>query len=55
MKKGSFLYNIFQTEVNGTRLSLYVFNITNEEQFMTGVDHKLKVEEVGPFTYVWVF
>lgn len=52
VKNGTFLYNIFQSEISGTRMSLFVFNITNSERFITGVDPKLKMEEVGPFTYV---
>ncbi|XP_037301613.1 scavenger receptor class B member 1 [Manduca sexta] len=51
VNKGSFMLETFQKEVEGAHLSLYVFNITNSDRFMTGQDDKLKVEEIGPFTY----
>ncbi|XP_023936964.1 lysosome membrane protein 2 isoform X2 [Bicyclus anynana] len=30
---------------------IYLFNITNAEQYMSGQDTKVKVKEVGPFVY----
>ncbi|KAF9794086.1 hypothetical protein SFRURICE_013551 [Spodoptera frugiperda] len=30
---------------------VYLFNITNAEEYMTGVDDKIKVQEVGPYVY----
>lgn len=54
VNEGSFMLETFQTEVEGARLSMYIFNVTNSERFMSGIDDKLKVEEVGPFTYVEV-
>lgn len=32
-------------------LKIYMFNITNSEQFLSGIDSKLKVKEVGPIIY----
>lgn len=32
-------------------LSLYIFNITNAEAFLSGADKKLRLEEVGPYVY----
>ncbi|CRL06508.1 CLUMA_CG019609, isoform A [Clunio marinus] len=32
-------------------LRVYIFNITNHEEFMAGRDKKLNVEEVGPYVY----
>lgn len=49
--KGSKIYNILARENPGTLVRVYVFNITNSEAFMSGEDQKLRVEEVGPFTY----
>ncbi|XP_026497218.2 lysosome membrane protein 2-like [Vanessa tameamea] len=48
---GSKFYKIFTRENAGTLLQVYVFNVTNAEAFLSGEDHKLRVEEVGPFTY----
>lgn len=30
---------------------VYLFNITNAEEFMAGNATKLKVEEIGPYVY----
>ncbi|XP_074026803.1 platelet glycoprotein 4 isoform X1 [Leptinotarsa decemlineata] len=30
---------------------LYIFNVTNSEEFMNGTDSKIKVKEIGPITY----
>lgn len=32
-------------------LKVYIFNITNSEEFMAGRDVKLKLQEVGPITF----
>ncbi|KAG5877696.1 hypothetical protein JTB14_018169 [Gonioctena quinquepunctata] len=31
--------------------NLYIFNVTNSEEFMNGTDTKIKVKEIGPITY----
>ncbi|KAJ8718765.1 hypothetical protein PYW07_016321 [Mythimna separata] len=51
LAKGTILYNIIQHEIPAARLSIYVFNITNADRFLSGEDYKLKVEEVGPFVF----
>lgn len=32
-------------------VKVYLFNITNHEEFMSGRDKKLNVEEIGPYVY----
>lgn len=32
-------------------LKVYLFNITNADDFMEGRDEKLRVEEIGPYVY----
>jgi scavenger receptor class B protein 1 len=32
-------------------LKVYLFNITNHEEFMSGRDKKLQIKEVGPYVY----
>ncbi|KAM3956167.1 scavenger receptor class B member 1-like [Aphomia sociella] len=49
--KDTVVYNLLASEMNGVFMGTYLFNITNSEAFLAGRDHKLKVEEVGPFTY----
>ncbi|XP_063893894.1 scavenger receptor class B member 1 [Helicoverpa armigera] len=51
LTKDSILYELLQQEMQAGRLSVYVFNITNSERFLSGEDYKLKVEEVGPFVF----
>jgi scavenger receptor class B, member 1 len=51
--KGSELWEALKTkEVPLAYISVYLFNVTNPEQFLSGEDDKLKVEEIGPFTYM---
>lgn len=33
-------------------LRVHIFNYTNADRFMSGLDDKLIVEDIGPFTYV---
>lgn len=32
-------------------LNIYIFNITNSAEFISGVDEKLKLQEIGPITF----
>ncbi|KAJ0177539.1 hypothetical protein K1T71_006412 [Dendrolimus kikuchii] len=43
---------MLSSEMEGGRFKVYLFNITNADRFKSGEDEKLKLEEVGPFTYV---
>ncbi|CAB3226880.1 unnamed protein product [Arctia plantaginis] len=51
MDSGTLMHEALKRETDSVHLSLYLFNITNAEQFVNGEDEKLKVQEVGPFTY----
>lgn len=33
-------------------LRVHVFNYTNTERFLQGLDPKLKVEDIGPYVYM---
>ncbi|KAJ8718766.1 hypothetical protein PYW07_016322 [Mythimna separata] len=48
---GTYVHDGISKEIDSIHLSVYLFNITNAERFVSGEDEKLKVEEVGPFTY----
>ncbi|CAK1543747.1 unnamed protein product [Leptosia nina] len=49
---GSLYHEVLQRpELAGAHVETYVFNITNADEFTSGIDSKLKVQEVGPFTY----
>lgn len=32
-------------------INVYVFNYTNIEEYVAGIDDKIKVNEVGPYVY----
>lgn len=51
LETGSALYNLLKNDIKAARLSVFPFNITNAEKFMSGEDSKVKVKEVGPFVY----
>ncbi|CAG4967266.1 unnamed protein product [Colias eurytheme] len=34
------------------RMRVYVFNITNHDRFLAGLDEKINVKEIGPITYL---
>lgn len=34
-----------------TLLKVHIFNYTNIDKYLNGIDEKLKVEDVGPLTY----
>ncbi|XP_022826236.1 scavenger receptor class B member 1-like [Spodoptera litura] len=48
---GSIVYELVQDEMPVAELSIYLFNVTNADRFLSGEDDKLKVEEVGPFVF----
>lgn len=50
MKPNSFIYSIWQKPPLDIYLKVYVFNLTNPVEFLSGKE-KLKVEEIGPYIY----
>lgn len=51
MRPGSFLFYMWKKPPLAVVMKVYIFNITNAEEFLSGRDKKLKVEEVGPYCY----
>ncbi|XP_041988769.1 lysosome membrane protein 2-like [Aricia agestis] len=49
--EGSFVYNLMVNESKSVTVRVYLFNVTNPEEFLSGEDDKLRLSEVGPFTY----
>lgn len=35
-------------------LKVYLFNVTNKDEYMSGKDSKLKFQQVGPYAYRFV-
>lgn len=54
MRKGSFLFYLWEKPPLPVIMQVYIFNITNAEAFLSGTDKKLKVVEIGPYVYQWV-
>ncbi|KAJ2947211.1 hypothetical protein O0L34_g16920 [Tuta absoluta] len=48
---GSAVHELLQKELEAIHISAYLFNVTNADRFLSGEDEKIKVQEVGPFTY----
>ncbi|CAB0014911.1 unnamed protein product, partial [Nesidiocoris tenuis] len=51
MRPDSYIFDLWKAPPIKLYIKVFVFNITNAHEFMAGIDHKLKVEEVGPYTY----
>lgn len=50
-EEGGEIYNLWAKPPVDLYVRVYLFNVTNKEAFMSGADHKLQVEEVGPYVY----
>ncbi|XP_058118368.1 scavenger receptor class B member 1 [Anopheles ziemanni] len=50
MFEGSYLHRLWKKPPLEVFISIYVFNITNPEEFMSG-NERLRVQEVGPYVY----
>ncbi|XP_063706007.1 scavenger receptor class B member 1 [Culicoides brevitarsis] len=51
IRNGSYAFNLFKKPPLDVFISVYVFNITNGERFLSGDDPKLAIAEVGPYVY----
>lgn len=54
MSKGDETFEMWKTPEAAVYLKVYIFNITNREDFLAGIDEKLRFEEVGPYVYKYV-
>ncbi|XP_050061505.1 scavenger receptor class B member 1-like isoform X2 [Aphis gossypii] len=51
MSKGDETFEMWKSPEAAVYLKVYIFNITNREDFLAGIDEKLRFEEVGPYVY----
>ncbi|KAL1139376.1 hypothetical protein AAG570_006360, partial [Ranatra chinensis] len=51
LKEGSYLTNVWKSPPIKLYIKAYLFNVTNSERFMKGLDKKLIVKEIGPYVY----
>lgn len=52
LKNGTLRFDAWYKVPVHANLRVYLFNYTNIEEFESGKDSKLKLQEVGPYTYV---
>ncbi|XP_076687354.1 scavenger receptor class B member 1 [Andrena cerasifolii] len=50
MAPGSIVFELWKKPPINIYLKLYIFNITNKDEFLNG-EEKLKVDEIGPYVY----
>nr|QRG28739.1 scavenger receptor class B member 1 [Antheraea pernyi] len=48
---GGEIFEMWRKPEAQVNLKVYLFNITNAEEYLSGQDEKLKLEEVGPYAY----
>lgn len=51
MRPGLPKYELWKNSVVDVTFKVYIFNVTNGDDFLSGKDTKLRLEEVGPITY----
>jgi hypothetical protein len=51
MREGSFISSMWEIPPLKVYFKVYLFNVTNSERFIQGLDKKIRVQEVGPYVY----
>lgn len=54
MNKGDEAFEMWKAPEAEVYLKVFIFNITNQEDYLSGKDEKLKFQEVGPYVYRYV-
>ena len=49
--EGGEIFELWRLPPVDLYLKVYLFNVTNHEEYMAGIDKKLKFQEVGPYVY----
>ncbi|CAG9794503.1 unnamed protein product [Diatraea saccharalis] len=52
MRPGFPPYEWWADPPDEVKLRVYVFNVTNHERFLAGLDEKINVKEIGPIVYL---
>ncbi|KAL0858783.1 hypothetical protein ABMA27_011252 [Loxostege sticticalis] len=52
MRPGFPPYEWWADPPDEVKLRVYVFNVTNHDRFMSGLDEKMNMEEIGPIVYL---
>lgn len=51
LQNGGEIFEMWRKPEVELYVRIYLFNVTNAEEYMAGIDDKVKVKEVGPFVY----
>ncbi|XP_027850047.2 scavenger receptor class B member 1-like [Aphis gossypii] len=51
MVEGGEAFELWKTPQAAVYVKVYIFNVTNHEEFLAGIDKKLRFQEVGPYIY----
>ncbi|XP_005181047.1 scavenger receptor class B member 1 [Musca domestica] len=51
LRTGSLLFNLWKKPPLEVFMKVYMFNVTNLDEYVRGIDAKLRVTEVGPYVY----
>lgn len=54
MAKGDEAFEMWKEPAAEVYLKVFIFNITNRDDYLSGKDEKLKFQEVGPYVYRYV-
>lgn len=54
ISEGSESFESWETPPIKLVLKVYLFNVTNKDEYMSGKDSKLKFQQVGPYAYRFV-
>lgn len=49
--EGGEVFDLWRVPPVDLYLRVFLWNITNKEEYMSGIDNKLKIQEVGPYVY----
>ena len=49
--EGGEIFELWRSPPVDLYLKVYLFNVTNHEEYMSGIDKKLKFQEIGPYVY----
>jgi len=55
MVRGLPAYEWWKNPPDEVLLRVYLFNVTNSEQFENGIDSKLELNEIGPIVFRWAY
>lgn len=53
--EGGEIFELWRSPPVDLYLKVYLFNVTNKDEFLAGKEDKLRFNQVGPYVYKWVY